>query len=157
MTELEKLFEQAKAHSWQSMQQDGGIYPTFFCHIPGNDGCGILPCLWDDIAQKNRVVGQVKAKFKELNVERFAFYGESWQTDRRGLSRDEPTPSDRHATRQEIIFVYAEERSGLSKAGWWPISESAGRVTLGDFVSQETGPSAAGGAFANMFGVEMLH
>lgn len=157
MTELEKLFDQVKYQSHQAMVKDGGIFPTFFCHVPGVDACGVIPCLWNSPLQKRYVVEQVKAKFKELKIERYAFYGESWKRDRGGLAPNEPTPPERVASRQEVIFVYAEDRSGFSKTGWWPILDAAGQVTLGDFVTQEVGPSSAGNMFANMFGVEIFH
>ncbi|MGY4598007.1 hypothetical protein ACVWXL_005753 [Bradyrhizobium sp. GM22.5] len=39
--------------------------------------------------QKRHVLEQVKSKFKELKIERYAFYGESWMTDRKGLAANE--------------------------------------------------------------------
>jgi hypothetical protein len=139
------------------MVEEGGIYPTFFCHVPGNDACGVIPCIWNSPLQKRYVVEKVKAKFKQLKIERYAFYGESWQTNREGLAPDEATPPERLADTQEVIFVYAEDRNGLSKAGWWPISDVAGQVTLGDFVVKEIGPSSAGNMFADMFGIAIFH
>ena len=65
MTELEKLFDQVRHQSHEAMVRDGGIFPTFFCHVPGVDGCGVIPCSWNGTRQKQYVVGQVKAKFKE--------------------------------------------------------------------------------------------
>ena len=157
MTELEKLFDQVKEHSRRSMVEEGGIYPTFFCHIPDNDACGVIPCIWNSPFQKRYVIEQVKAKFRELKIERYAFYGESWMTDRRGLAADEPTPAERMAVRQEVIFVYAENRNGCAKAGWWPISDVAGQVTLGDFVARDAEAYSAGNMFANMFGVDIFN
>ena len=75
MTELEKLFDQVRHELHEAMVRDGGILPTFFCHVPGVDGCGVIPCSWNGTRQKQYVVGQVKAKFKELKIERFPVSG----------------------------------------------------------------------------------
>jgi hypothetical protein len=157
MTELEKLFDHAKAHSRQSMEKEGGIFPIFFCHVPGVDGCGVIPCFWNSPIQKLFVVNQVKAKFQELKIDRFAFYGESWITDRTGLAPDEPAPPERLANRKECILVFAEDKSGQSKVGWWPIRESDGNVTLDDFVLQTEALTSTSMTFANMFGVKIFH
>ena len=130
--------------------KDGGIYPTFFCHVPGIDGCGVIPCLWSNPFQKQFVVDQVKAKFKELQIERFGFYGESWITNRPGLAPVEP------AHRKECIFVYAEDRNGQCKTGWWPLREVRGQVVLDDFVAPTDAPTSIGMSFSNMFGVEIF-
>jgi hypothetical protein len=157
MAELEKLFELVKDHSWQSMEKEGGILPTFFCHVPNVDGCGVIPCLWDSPLQKHLMVSLVKAKFKELNIDRFGFYAESWITDRSGLAANEPTPQERSAERQECIFVYVEEKSGLSKSGYWPIREDGGKAELGDFVLNAETPTSTSMTFANMFGADIFH
>jgi hypothetical protein len=146
-----------------SLYAEGGMAEERSCHaaigvpgVPNVDGCGVIPCLWQNSFQKHLVLGRVKAKIKELNIDHFGFYAESWITDRSGLATDEPTPQKRLIDREECIFIYAEQKDGLSKSGYWPITESGGKAPLGDFVRYNGSPTSMRTTFANMFGVELF-
>jgi len=157
MTELEKLVEFTKERSRAIFNEDGGIIPTFVCHVPNVDGYGMIPCHWEDGRQKHLVVCLVKKKFLELGVDRYAFVAESWTANRTGDESTDMLPPSQSPNRQECIFIHAEEKGGLSKTGQFLIKRDGEKVSTGEFVHFEEGLTGIGMTFSNMFGENAFH
>jgi len=157
MTELEKLVEFTKERSRSIFNEDGGIIPTFFCHVPNVDGYGMIPCHWENGRQKHLMVSLVKEKFLELGVDRYAFAAESWIAIRASDELTDTLPPSQSPNRQECILIHAEEKGGLSKTGQFSIKRDGEKFSTGEFVQFEEGLSGIGVTFSNMFGENSFH
>jgi len=157
MTELEKIVEFAKERSRSIFNEDGGIVPTFFCHVPNVDGYGMIPCYWQTGIQKNLMVSLVKARFLEFGVNRYAFAAESWIAARTGEELTDALPPSQSPNRRECIIIHAEEKGGLSKTSQFPITRDGEKSSTGKFVHFEEGLTGGGVIFSNMFGESLFH
>lgn len=151
MTELEKLMEFAKERSRSIFNEDGGIVPTFFCHVPNVDGYGMIPCHWQNGKGKNLMVSLVKAKFLELGVNRYAFAAESWVAAQKSIELTDALPPSQSPNRRECILIHAEEKGGLSQTGRFPITRDGEKVSTGEFVQFKEGLTGVGVILLNMF------
>jgi hypothetical protein len=112
---------------------------------------------WANSRQKHLVVCLVKEKFLELGVDRYVFVAESWTANRTGDESTDILPPSQAPNRQECIFIHAEEKGGLSKTGQFPINRDGEKVSTGEFIHFEEGPSELGTTFSNMFGEDAFH
>jgi hypothetical protein len=154
MRDIDEFFELLKGRARKTFLKAGTHMPVF---VTDED---VIPCPWENNAQKHFMVGMVRVMFKAKNVQRYGLIFEMWFTqtklpDTRAIDAANFTPPSQDPKRQEGVAVMVEDRDGNRRQGAWLIERINGEPRIKEFITTPNGEAL--GTFGDMFGTRVTH